>query len=168
MFLLGYMGSGKSTLGFPLARRMRLRFVDLDCHIEENEGRSVAEIFASDGEQSFRELEHRYLKEYIAANDNFVMSTGGGTPCFYDNMEMMNAAGRTVYLKLDPGMLASRLSNSKTVRPLVADKSEDELMEYIEKTLAVREEYYNKASVIIANPSRDVSKLATVLEYQPV
>ena len=166
VFLIGFMGSGKSTLGFPLARRLGLRFVDLDRHIEQSEGQTIPDIFAAEGEQSFREMENRHLREYIEANDDFVMSTGGGTPCFNDNIDLMNSTGRTVYLKLEPEMLAARLKNSKTVRPLVAGKTSEELLEYIKTTLADREKYYDRASVVIADPTRDVSRLAAILEYR--
>jgi len=166
IFLIGFMGSGKSTLGFPLARKMDSRFIDLDKYIEQAEGHTIPEIFESKGEEYFRGLESRYLKGIIDTSDDFVLSTGGGTPCFNDNMSVMNAAGKTVYLKHEPETLLGRLRNSQTVRPLLQDKTDDELREYIADTVACREEHYNRASVIIANPSRDVSKLVEILQYR--
>lgn len=164
IFLIGFMGSGKTTLGHPLARRLGYDFIDLDKAIESGEGCSVSEIFASKGEDEFRLMERRYLQDVIVRGGNVVVSTGGGTPCFHANMELMNANGVTVYLKLSPGMLAARLAAAKVCRPLLAGKSLSEMEEYIVDTLAVREEYYQQANVVVANPSRDVAKLIDILE----
>lgn len=164
IFLIGFMGSGKTTLGHPLARRLGYDFIDLDKAIETGEGCSVGEIFASKGEDEFRLMERRYLQDIIARGGKVVVSTGGGTPCFHANMELMNANGVTVYLKLSPGMLAARLAAAKVCRPLLAGKSLNEMEEYIVDTLAVREEYYQQANVVVANPSRDVAKLIDILE----
>lgn len=163
IFLIGFMGSGKTTLGRPLASRLGYDFLDLDKVIEEGEGFTVGEIFAARGEEYFRTLERRYLQDIIVHGGNAVVSTGGGTPCFNENMELMNTNGITVYLKLSPGMLADRLMAAKVCRPLLAGKSPEELLQYIVDTLAVREEHYERANVVVANPSRDVTKLIDIL-----
>lgn len=107
IFLIGFMGSGKTTLGKPLAARLGYRFIDLDKAIEEGEGSTVGEIFAVRGEAHFRTLEHKYLQNIVSHGGDLVVSTGGGTPCFGGNMELMNASGVTVYFKLSPAMLAT-------------------------------------------------------------
>lgn len=163
IFLIGFMGSGKTTLGRPLASRLGYDFLDLDKVIEEGEGFTVGEIFAARGEEYFRTLERRYLQDIIVHGGNAVVSTGGGTPCFNGNMELMNTNGITVYLKLSPGMLADRLMAARVCRPLLAGKSPEELLQYIVDTLAVREEHYERANVVVANPSRDVAKLIDIL-----
>lgn len=163
IFLIGFMGSGKTTLGRPLASRLGYDFLDLDKVIEEGEGFTVGEIFAARGEEYFRTLERRYLQDIIVHGGNAVVSTGGGTPCFNGNMELMNTNGITVYLKLSPGMLADRLMAARVCRPLLAGKSPAELLQYIVDTLAVREEHYERANVVVANPSRDVAKLIDIL-----
>lgn len=163
IFLIGFMGSGKTTLGRPLASRLGYGFIDLDKAIEQGEDKTVGRIFADRGEEYFRTLERRYLQDIIVRGGDVVVSTGGGTPCFNGNMELMNASGVTVYLKLSPAMLADRLSGARVCRPLLADKSPEELLRYIVDTLAMREEYYERANVVVANPSRDVTKLADIL-----
>ncbi|WP_071133764.1 shikimate kinase [Millionella massiliensis] len=164
IFLIGYMGSGKTTLGRPLASRLGYRFTDLDKAIEDGEERTIGEIFSTDGEAYFRDLERKYLQKIVDEGGDWVISTGGGTPCFGENMALMNASGVTVYLKIAPRMLADRLLAAKVCRPLVAGKTPDELLSYIEETLAVREKFYGQANVIVSNPSRDVTKLVQILE----
>ena len=164
IFLVGFMGSGKTTLGRPLATRLNYDFIDLDRAIETGEGRTISEIFATDGEAHFRALERKYLEEVIAQHKKAVISTGGGTPCFNENMPFMNAHGVTVYLKIAPRMLANRLLAAKVRRPLVEGKSPEELLRYIEETLTERETYYGQANVVVGNPSRDVSQLLMILE----
>ncbi len=163
IFLIGFMGSGKTTLGRPLARRLGYDFIDLDQLIEKREGMTIAEIFAARGEDHFRTLERTYLGSVIASGGDAVVSTGGGTPCFHDNMALMNANGVTVYLKLSPATLAGRLASAKVCRPLLADKSPEELLQYVADMLDVREEYYGRAKVVVADPSRDVTKLIDIL-----
>lgn len=163
IFLIGFMGSGKTTLGRPLALRLGYDFLDMDKMIEEGENATVGEIFAGRGEGYFRTLERRYLQDIVVRSTDAVVSTGGGTPCFNGNMELMNASGVTVYLKLSPAMLADRLAAAKVCRPLLAGKSPEELLQYVTDMLDVREEYYDRANVVVANPSRDVAKLIDIL-----
>lgn len=148
LFLIGYMGSGKSTLGRGVATALGWRFIDTDKEIERREGLSVSEIFALKGEEAFRRMEHDLIAS-ISPDERAVVSTGGGTPCHFDNMELMNAAGVTVYLKIPAGALARRLLDSRTRRPLIEGKSPEELLRYIEEHLAAREAYYNRAAHVV-------------------
>lgn len=148
IFLVGYMGSGKSTLGKSIARKLLMDFCDTDTLIEKSEGRSISDIFASDGEEYFRKKENELIKNF-SAGSNFVVATGGGMPCFYDNMELMNRKGITIYLKINPGILSSRLLNGKSKRPIIADKNDEELREFIEKALSEREPYYEMSAYTV-------------------
>lgn len=163
IYLIGFMGCGKSTLGKPIARAMEYDFVDLDNYIEEQQGMSIPEIFAQKGEKIFRELENHYLCE-ISERDNIVISTGGGTPCFNGNMEIMNRSGTTIYLCQDVDILVSRLRNARVKRPLIDGKTDSELRTYIVETLGKREEYYRRAAITVANPSRDASRIINFLK----
>jgi shikimate kinase len=147
IFLIGYMGSGKTTIGKLLAKKMNLQFVDIDLFIENRYRKSITAIFAEKGEAGFREIERRTLQE-IAGFENIVISTGGGLPCFFDNMDVMNAVGTTIYLKTNVKELVSRLITGKQKRPLIKDKSAAELYEFVDQNLQKREPFYNKAAII--------------------
>jgi shikimate kinase len=156
IFLVGYMGSGKSAMGRLLAREKGLNFIDLDTYIEGKYHRTIAAIFAQEGENAFRRIEHDCLFE-VAAFENVVIATGGGAPCFFDNMELMNAAGETIYLKLSPEHLSKRLSSSKAgVRPLINDKKGEELLQFITGMLQKREPFYLKAKHVISGNDREI------------
>ncbi len=146
--MFGFMGSGKTTYGKKLAELLDMEFIDLDHYIESREERTIKHIFNSDGEEAFRKIEREALLETLE-KDDFVMATGGGTPCFYDNIKKMNRQGLTVYLKLDVRTLVSRLINAKINRPLIWGKSEEELTRYIRKTLHKRNKYYRKAKFVV-------------------
>lgn len=148
IFLIGYMGCGKSTIGRKLADLMGISFIDLDKYIEERYFKTVPAIFAEEGESRFREKERIALLE-VAEFDHVVVGTGGGVPCFFDNMEVMNTKGITIYIAPDTEVLAARLIKSKTVRPLIAGKSFDELIAFINQALQVRTPFYEKAKIII-------------------
>ena len=148
IFLIGYMGCGKSTIGKKVADLMGISFIDMDKYIEERHLKSVAEIFADEGESSFREKERVALLE-LSSFEDVVIGTGGGSPCFFDNIEVMNENGVTVYIAPDSDVLASRLIKSKTVRPLIAGKSKQELILFIEEALKNRISYYEQAQIII-------------------
>ncbi|MFD0794286.1 shikimate kinase [Mucilaginibacter litoreus] len=147
IFLVGFMGCGKTTMGRKLSAALDYPFIDLDHQFEEQTGMRIADYFAAHGEEEFRNLESRILKE-TEYPENAVVSTGGGLPCFFDNMDWMNSHGKTVYMKLTPKMLASRLENAKTPRPVLQGKKGQELVDFIESKLADREPFYSKASVI--------------------
>ncbi len=150
------MGSGKSTVGRKLAKELKKTFVDLDDYIVEKEGKTISEIFSQEGEQSFREIEHNALKE-IASKKNQIVATGGGAPCYYNNMELMNESGKTVFLQLSVNKLAERLALEKSHRPLIATLSDEELINFISRKLEERDRFYNKASLIINSESEDVN-----------
>ena len=144
IFLIGYMGAGKSTLGKAFARAMGLTFVDLDWYIEERFHKTVSQLFAERGEEDFRELEKRMLHE-VAEFEIVVISTGGGTPCFFDYMEYMNSMGDPVFLDVDVNVLFRRLKVAKQQRPLLVQKNDEELMEFIVGALQKRMPFYTKA-----------------------
>ncbi len=138
------MGSGKSTVGRKLSSATGLDFIDLDNYIQIREGRTINEIFNKEGEDYFRQIEHRLLKEIIE-KDDFILSCGGGTPCFLDNMSLMKKNGITIYLRMSVGALHSRLLNSPDIRPLVKKLTGNKLRNYIAITLKERNKYYNMA-----------------------
>lgn len=140
------MGSGKTTLGKKLASRLNIPFIDSDEAITKIAGRSIPEIFSEDGEVSFRELEKQFL-ESLDEKETQVISTGGGMPCFNENMDRINNKGLSVYIRLSPPALSDRLINSKTERPLIKGKTKEELKLFIEEKLAERESFYNKAHI---------------------
>ena len=147
VFLIGYMGSGKTTVGKMLAKSLALSFIDLDDFIQNKYRKTIADIFAELGEEEFRKIESRALRE-VSEIEDVVISTGGGAPCFFDNMKIMNNAGVTLYIEVEPPELASRLMASKSVRPLIVGKSKDELIPFISKHLSQRERYYRSAQII--------------------
>jgi len=138
------MGSGKSIVGRKLSSATGLNFIDLDNYIRKKEDKTINEIFDEEGEDYFRQIELRLLREIIE-KDNFVLSCGGGTPCFLDNMTMMNKNGITIYLQMPVGALHSRLLKSPDNRPLLKEISGDKLRNYIAITLKERERYYEMA-----------------------
>lgn len=144
IFLIGYMGAGKTTLGKAVARRMNLSFIDLDWYIEERFRKTVGELFRERGESGFRELERKMLHE-VADFEDVIISTGGGTPCFFDNMEFMNRQGSTVFLEAHPDVLFRRLKVAKHQRPILQGKKDDELKAFIVQALEKRMAYYSLA-----------------------
>ncbi|MDR0891581.1 MAG: shikimate kinase [Mediterranea sp.] len=144
IFLTGYMGAGKTTLGKALARKLGIPFIDLDWHIEERFHRSVSELFAERGEAGFRELERLMLHE-VAEFEDVVISTGGGAPCFFDNMAFMNSAGTTVFLNASIEALFRRLRVAKQQRPILRDKNDEELKAFIAEALEERAPFYRQA-----------------------
>lgn len=144
VMLIGYMGAGKTTIGKVLARDMGMEFYDLDDYIEGRFHQKIPDIFAEKGEEGFREMEKRMLHE-VAEFENVIISCGGGTPCFFDNMDFMNSRGETVFLDAPPEVLKEHLKMGKTVRPLIQGKTDEELTAYIEESLQKRIPYYQKA-----------------------
>ncbi len=149
IFLTGYMGAGKTTLGKALARALNLSFVDLDWYIEERYHKTVGELFAERGEAGFRELERAMLHE-VAAIEDVVVSTGGGAPCFFDNMEYMNRKGKTVFLDVHPDVLFRRLRVAKQQRPILQGKTDEELQSFIVQALEKRAPFYTRAQYIFS------------------
>ncbi len=144
IFLIGYMGAGKTTLGKAFAHSANLTFIDLDWYIEERYHKSVQELFVERGEEGFRQLERNMLHE-VGDFENVVISCGGGTPCFFDNMEYMNSCGETVFLEVSPQVLFNRLKVAKQQRPLLNGKSDAELLEFIVGGINKRIPFYSKA-----------------------
>lgn len=148
IILIGYMGAGKTTIGKALSKRLGLMFYDLDWYIESRMHKTIAQIFADDGEEGFREIEYNMLHE-VAEFENVIVSCGGGTPCFFDNMDYLNAQGETIYLQAAPEVLAKHLKMGKVVRPLIVGKTDEELLAYISESLEKREPYYSRAKHIL-------------------
>lgn len=144
IFLTGYMGAGKTMLGRAFAAAQGLQFVDLDWYIEERMHRTVSQLFAEEGEEGFRRTEQRLLHE-VACFDNVVVATGGGTPCSFDNMEVMNRAGITVFLDVPVPVLLARLKVARSGRPLLAGMNDDELYRFVTQALAQRRPYYERS-----------------------
>ena len=134
IFLTGDTGAGKTTLGKAFARKLNIPFIDLDWYIEERFHKTVGELFTERGEAGFRELERNMLHE-VAEFENVVISTGGGAPCFFDNMEFMNRTGKTVFLNVHPDVLFRRLRIAKQQRPILQGKEDEELMDFIIQAL---------------------------------
>ena len=144
IFLTGYMGSGKTTLGRALAADLNVQFIDLDHYIEQRYRKTIAQLFAEKGEEGFREIERRMLHE-VGEFEDVIISTGGGTPCFFDNIEFMNTQGTTIYLDVPVERLFIRLCIARSKRPLIKDKSDEELRAFIIEQLEKRAPHYSKA-----------------------
>lgn len=142
------MGCGKSTMGRKLASELNLTLIDLDSFLEEKYFKTIPQIFAEEGEEGFRKKERKVLEE-VCGFDNVIVATGGGAPCFFDNMDLMNESGFCVFLDVDISSLVNRLIHAKTERPLIKGKSSEELHEFIEAMLAKRRPYYEKARYIL-------------------
>lgn len=164
IFLIGFMASGKSTLGAELAELMGYQFIDLDEHIEKKTGRSIKILFEIEGEEKFRTIENDSLREVAAMKGNIVVASGGGTSCFYNSIDFMNKEGITVYIKVEVAELVARLIDSKKDRPLLWGKSREELTEYIIRVLDERRKYYEKAKLTITFPDYDIRQLASTLQ----
>ena len=164
IFLIGYMGAGKTTLGKAFSRELGLTFIDLDWYIEERFHKTVQQLFSERGEQGFRELEQKMLHE-VAEVEDVVISAGGGTPCFFDNMDYMNACGDTVFLQVEPEVLFRRLKVAKQQRPLLANKSDEELMNFICEALQKRHPFYSQAKLLFrADELEDKSQIQTSVD----
>ena len=144
IILIGYMGAGKTTVGRALAKELGLDFYDLDWYIENRRRKKIPQIFSEEGEEGFRRIEYNMLHE-VAEFENVVLSYGGGTPCFFDNIDYMNQQAKVVYLRCSPEVLHAHLLMGKTERPLLKGKSSEELVSFIKEQLNVREPFYNKA-----------------------
>lgn len=145
VFLIGYMGSGKTTLGRGVEARAHIAFIDLDQYIEERYGKSIKDIFKERGEDGFRLIERDCIRE-LSLKKDILVACGGGTPCFFDNMEIMNSRGTTVWLDASVDILHARLKEGRSQRPLVADFDDDELRGFIVKSLEKRNPFYSRAT----------------------
>ena len=167
IFLIGYMGAGKTTVGKDLSRRLGLSFIDLDFYIENRYHKTVGQLFSEKGENGFRDIEKKMLHE-VASFEDVLISTGGGTPCFFDNMTFMNNTGTTVYLKVSVEELVNRLEVCKHTRPVLGGRSGSELKEFITQSLDKRAPYYNQASIVldaeVMYSEADVHEISVALE----
>ncbi len=148
IIIIGYMGSGKTTVGNALSKELGLPFYDLDWYIETRMHATVKQLFDSRGEDGFRRIEHNMLHE-VAEFENVIISCGGGTPCFFDNMDYINRQGDTIYLKCSPETLFRHLRMGHTVRPLLLGKTPDEVQAFIRQQLTEREPFYARAKHVI-------------------
>ncbi|GEM64933.1 Shikimate kinase [compost metagenome] len=163
IFLIGYMGSGKTTLAKKLASKLELPFIDTDDEIVKEVGMSITEYFQLHGEEKFRALEREHLQKI--AQQKAIVSTGGGSPCFFDNMQWMNENGVSVYLQMSPKALFDRLSQSKLhKRPILIGKTEEELFNFISEKLVEREPFYKQAHLIIDQINTPVEDLVLLLK----
>lgn len=162
IYLIGFMGCGKTTVGMRLAKILKYKFIDLDELIEERTGKKISEIFEEEGQQGFRQLETETLK-YISSREKIVIATGGGTPCFNNNLTLMNESGITVYIRMAPGSLFHRLLPSKTKRPLIAGLTDLQLMEFIMNTLPERELFYSQAKFTVKGENLKAEKISELL-----
>jgi len=148
IFLVGYMGCGKSSLGRKLSDRLGISFIDLDLFIETRYQKTISEIFKKFGEKGFREKERICLRE-VCSFENVIIAVGGGAPCFYDNMEKMKDNGSCFFLDVGEEEIVSRLMKSKQERPLIEGKSSEEIMSFVKKMMKQRRPYYEKAQYVI-------------------
>ena len=162
VYIIGFMGSGKSTAGKKLASVLGWSFIDLDKRIEEVTGKTIPEIFSQHGEIYFRNVEAEVLRS-LESQTKTVISTGGGTPCHGDNMDFMVKTGLTLYLKLTPGQLKSRLTESTHERPLIKGLTNDGLLAFIEEKLVSREKFYNRAEICVEGIDLDINYLNSIV-----
>jgi shikimate kinase len=158
------MGSGKSTVGSRVAARLGYGFIDLDRLVEQRAGMTIGELFASKGEEAFRTMESEELAA-LPREGSLIVATGGGTPCFGDNMSLMKERGKVVWLKADPRTLTRRLKRGQSRRPKIAGMDERELLDYVAETLALREAFYSRADVTIDCNGVGDEYISAHLEY---
>ncbi len=163
VFLIGYMGVGKTTIGKKLAKHFDLDFIDIDQSIENKFNCSISDYFKKFGETSFRNEERKELERIIKEHNSAIVSVGGGLPCFFDNIQLMNQKGITIYLHRPAKELFQRLKQGKSKRPLIANMSDEKLLEFIEESLKRREEYYSKALFTADRDSQETKELAKLI-----
>ena len=160
--LLGYMASGKSTIGREISKKLDMKFIDLDDYITKREKTSISEIFKVKGEIYFRRIESSYLSEILNSKDSFILSLGGGTPCYSNNMELiLNSEASSIYIKAGIKTLVSRLTAEKNRRPLVAELEDDKLVEFVAKHLFERRFFYEQASMTVNTEDKSTEEITT-------
>ena len=162
VFLIGFMGSGKSHWGRIWATKNHLKFFDLDAKIEKAFKMTITEIFEKKGEEKFRELERYHLRKFDTKK-NFVLACGGGTPCFTDNMDWMKSQGKVFYLKATPEKILEQVMHETEQRPVIKNVNPSELLFFIQKKLAEREPFYSQADAILDVNLLDENSLSTLL-----
>ncbi len=163
IYLIGFMGSGKTTCGKKLASRLGYDFIDLDEMIENKHRITIPNIFSKYDENTFRLIEQNTLKQTFDLQKH-VIATGGGTPCFFNNMDLMNASGLTIYIRMHPKSLHQRLKASKKKRPLIEQRPEGEVLTYIEEMLNRREVFYNQARIVVKGENLDINDILKKLQ----
>lgn len=164
VFLVGYMASGKSTAAKKLAKKLGLSAVDLDNEIEQTAGKSIPDIFKTEGEKAFRKREQTELRKWLQ-KDDFVMACGGGTPCFFESMDEMNGVGTTVYLQMTPKAVVDRVMSSKEERPILKGLSEEKMLKKVDFQLGKREPFYSRAKITVNGVNLDIDALAEELNH---
>lgn len=159
IFLIGFMGSGKTHWGRLLSNKLQIPFFDLDEQIVASEGKPINEIFAGEGEEYFRLLEKDTLHIITESHESFVMATGGGTPCYFNNVEYMNQSGTTFWISTPIDVLFERLVKEKKNRPLLKNLEDNQIKSFIIKKFSDRKIYYEQASVIIDEDSKVLEKI---------
>lgn len=163
LYIIGFMGSGKTTAGKKLANKLGYLFIDMDAYLEKKYLQSIPELFEDKGEDIFRKLERQCLDE-LSNLDEVVVSTGGGAPCFFDNMALMKETGKTIYLSAPPAVLVNRLENAKTERPVLkAADHNDDLKQFIQEKLSERETYYQQADIEVDATNLKVKDILDLL-----
>ncbi|MFV0377416.1 MAG: shikimate kinase [Mangrovibacterium sp.] len=165
IYLIGYMACGKTTLGKELAQKLSLSFLDMDKYLEKKYFKTIPQIFEEEGEAGFRLKEQACLHE-VSEFEDIVIATGGGAPCFFDNMEVMNRTGICIFLDVEAEELGRRLLAAKVERPLVKGKSPEELVRFIEGMLAKRRPYYEQASYIITGTNIRLQEILSRIEFE--
>ena len=164
IFLIGFMGSGKTHWGSRIAKNLQIPFYDLDAVIVHEDGMSVSEIFATKGEEYFRYKEKQTLEELVGQQENFVLSAGGGTPCFFNNIKFMKRHGKVVWLNTSLEVLNKRLLKEKMSRPLLREISEAGLRAYIIRKLSERKMYYEQADLMVHEETIELEPLLSMLQ----
>ena len=163
VFLIGFMGSGKSYWGRKLSEKLTLPFFDLDEQIESNEGKKISQIFAEEGEEYFRLLEKDTLHIISESHDSFIMATGGGTPCYFNNIEFMNKMGTAVWINTPIELLHERLMKDKAHRPLIKNLDDAQLKGFIIKKFSDRKIYYEQAEIVVEENEKSLEKIVEKL-----
>ncbi len=163
IFLVGFMGCGKSTIGKYIAHDLNWDFVDMDSFFEEKHQCTISQYFERYGEDGFRKAENEVVAE-LSKQNNAIIATGGGAPCFFNNMDIMLSAGLVIYINVEPTDLCHRLRNAKNNRPLLAQKTDDELLSYISSKLSEREPFYRRAHIVVDGEHLPFSAYRTLIE----
>ncbi len=164
IFLIGFMGSGKTHWGTRISEKLQIPFYDLDAVIVNSEGMSIAETFAIKGEEYFRYMEKQTLEDLINKEQNFVLSAGGGTPCFFNNIDLMKKNGKVLWLNTSLDVLNKRLLNEKMSRPLLRGITEAGLRAYIIRKLSERKMYYEQADLMVHEEMVELESLVSMLQ----
>lgn len=166
IFLIGFMGSGKSYWGSQLSEKLKIPFFDLDEQVETNEGKSINELFAEHGEEYFRLLEKEVMHILTESHPSFIMATGGGTPCYFNNIDYMNNKGTTVWINTPVDLLFERLVKEKANRPLLKDLTDDQLRGFILKKYADRKIYYEQCALIMDEENKSIENFVEKIFHE--